>query len=64
MSCEPNPEELEYSIATRQEANRRLAGQLTNRPVIDMSFNCAPLNSDDTQVMFFIENTGLVSAEW
>ena len=64
MSCEPNPEELEYSIATRQEVNRRLAGQLKNRPVIEMNFNAAPMNSDDTQIMIFIENTGFVPADW
>lgn len=64
MSCEPNPEELEYSIATRQEVNRRVVNQFANRPVIDMNFNVAPVDSEDTQVMFFVENTGSVRADW
>ena len=65
MSCEPNPEELEYSIATRQEVNRRVTGgQLGSRPVIEMNFNAAPVNSDDTQIMLFMENTGFVPADW
>jgi hypothetical protein len=64
MSCEPNPEELEYSIATRQEVNRRVAGQLNNRPVLEMNFNAAPVGSDDTQLILFMENTGFVPADW
>jgi hypothetical protein len=63
MGCEPNPEELVYSIATRQEANRRLINQF-NRPIIDMNFIPAPLKSDDTEIIFFMQNTGLVSADW
>lgn len=63
MSCEPNPDELVYSIATRQEANRRLTGQ-NNKPIIEMNFNAAPINSDDTQVILFIENSGLVPTDW
>ena len=40
MSCEPNAEELIYSIATRQEANRRIP----NKPkvMLDFNFNAAP----------------------
>jgi hypothetical protein len=63
MGCEPNPEELIYSIATRQEANRRLA-QRSRGPIIDMNFCAAPINSNDTQVMLFVENTGYVPTEW
>ena len=63
MGCEPNPEELIYSIATRQEANRRPASQ-TTKHFIDLNFNAAPLNSDDTQVVLFVENSGLVATDW
>ena len=63
MSCEPNPEELIYSIATRQEANRRLTSQ-TNKHVIELNFNAAPVNSDDTHVVLFVENSGLVATDW
>lgn len=63
MSCEPNPDELLYSIATRQELNRR-AANLNKRPIIEMNFNAAPLNSDDTEIVLFVENTGLVANEW
>lgn len=63
MSCEPNPDELIYSIATRQEANRRLVHQ-TNRPIIDLNFVQAPLNSDDSQMILFMQNTGQVPADW
>jgi hypothetical protein len=63
MSCEPNPDELVYSIATRQEANRRMVSQY-NRPIIDVNFIQAPLNSDDTQIIFFMQNTGQVAADW
>ena len=64
MSCEPNPEELEYSIATRQEVNRRTTNLFSYRHVVEMNFNVAPINSDDTQIMLFIENTGFVPADW
>ena len=63
MSNEPNPDELVYSIATRQEANRRIGNQF-DKPFIEMNFSAAPLKSEDTQIIFFIENTGFVSAEW
>ena len=63
MSCEPNPEELIYSIATRQEANRRSANQ-NAKQLIELNFNAAPLNSDDTQVVLFVENSGLVATDW
>ena len=63
MNCEPNPDELIYSIATRQEANRRAASQ-NSKPMIDMNFSAAPLNSHDTHVILFIENVGLVATDW
>lgn len=63
MSCEPNPDELMYSIATRQEVNRRSAN-LKTKPMIEMNFNAAPVSSDDTEIVLFIENTGLVPNEW
>lgn len=63
MSLEPNPNELIYSIATRQEINRR-AVNLQNIPLIDMNFNAAPLNSEDAQVILFFENIGTVATEW
>lgn len=63
MSVEPNPNELIYSIATRQEINRR-AVNLHNIPLIDMNFNAAPVNSEDAQVILFFENIGSVATEW
>lgn len=63
MSCEPNPDELIYSIATRQETNRRAINQIS-RPVIDLNFIPAPLKSNDTEVVLFVKNTGLVPADW
>ena len=63
MCCEPNPNELIYSIATRQEVNRRTVNQ-QNIPLIEMNFNAAPVNSEDSQVVLFFENTGLVTTEW
>lgn len=63
MSCEPNPDELIYSIATRQEVNRRIVNQV-NRPLIEMNFNAAPLGSDETQVVLFFENNGYVTTDW
>lgn len=63
MSCEPNAEELIYSIATRQETNRRAINQF-NRPIIDLNFIPAPLNSHDTELVLFMKNTGLVPADW
>jgi hypothetical protein len=63
MNNEPNPDELIYSIATRQEANRRIATQ-HSKPFIEMNFSAAPLKSPDTQIIFFVENVGLVPADW
>lgn len=63
MSLEPNPNELIYSIATRQEVNRRAINQ-QNIPLIEMNFNAAPVNSEDAQVVLFFENTGSVATEW
>lgn len=63
MNCEPNSDELVYSIATRQEANRRITNQL-KRPMIDVNFNAAPLNSNETKVIMFVENTGYVPTDW
>ena len=62
MNCEPNAEELIYSIATRQEANRRI----TNQPkvIVDFHFNAAPVNSPDTEIVIFLENNGVVTTEW
>ncbi len=62
MNNEPNSDELIYSIATRQEANRRQCNM--SKPMIEMNFSAAPSKSEDTRVLFFIENTGTVSAEW
>ena len=64
MSCEPNPDELIYSIATRQEPNKRVTNHHSVRPIIDVNFNSAPLNSDDSQIVLFVENVGLVSSDW
>ena len=63
MNCEPNPDELIYSIATRQEANRRPVSQLA-KPMIDMNFSAAPLHSHDSHVVLFVENVGLVPTNW
>jgi hypothetical protein len=63
MSNEPNPDELIYSIATRQEANRRIGNQ-NSKSFVEMNFSAAPIKSPDTEIIFFIENTGYVSAEW
>lgn len=63
MSCEPNADELVYSIATRQQANRRLANQFT-KPMVEMNFSAAPLNSNDSHIILFVENVGLVPTEW
>lgn len=62
MNCEPNAEELIYSIATRQDANRRII----NKPkvMLDFNFNAAPVHSPDTEIALFIENTGVVPTEW
>jgi hypothetical protein len=62
MNCEPNAEELIYSIATRQDANRRI----TNQPkvIVDFNFNAAPVNSPDTEIALFLENNGVVTTEW
>jgi cilia- and flagella-associated protein 65 len=62
MSCEPNPDELMYSIATRQEANRRLVNN--TKKIIDLNFSSASLNSDNTEIIIFIENSGVVATEW
>jgi hypothetical protein len=64
MSCEPNPDELIYSIATRQEPNKRVTAHDSIRPIIDLNFNAAPLNSDDSQIVLFVENVGLVGSDW
>lgn len=63
MNNEPNAEELVYSIATRQEANRRQCNSNT-KPIIDMNFSAAPAKSENTKVIFFFENVGTVPAEW
>jgi hypothetical protein len=63
MSCEPNADELIYSIATRQLANRRAGNQLV-KPMVEMNFSAAPLNSNETQIILFIENIGLVPTDW
>jgi hypothetical protein len=62
LSCEPNAEELIYSIATRQEANRRIP----NKPkvMLDFNFNAAPTGSPDTEIALFLENNGVVTTEW
>ena len=61
LSCEPNAEELIYSIATRQEANRRIP----NKPkvMLDFNFNAAPTGSPDTEIALFLENNGVVTTE-
>jgi hypothetical protein len=63
MSCEPNADELIYSIATRQQANRRVGNQFS-KPMVDMNFSAAPLNSTESQIILFVENIGLVSTDW
>lgn len=63
MNNEPNADELVYSIATRQEANRR-AKINNSKPIIDMNFSAAPVKSEDTKIIFFFENIGSVPAEW
>lgn len=63
MSCEPNADELIYSIATRQQTNRRLGNQFT-KPMVEMNFSAAPLNSTETHIIIFVENIGLVPTDW
>ena len=63
MSCEPDPHELIYSIATRQEAQKRVISR-HQRPIIDMHFSAAPVHSEDSQVVVFVENVGLVATDW
>lgn len=63
MSCEPNSEELIYSIATRQETNRRAINK-SDRPIIDLNFIPAPLNSIETEIVLFIKNIGSVPTDW
>jgi cilia- and flagella-associated protein 65 len=62
MNCEPNSDELMYSIATRQDAHRRMPN--TPKVVVDFNFNAAPINSPDTEIVLFVKNTGVVSADW
>lgn len=62
MNCEPNSDELMYSIATRQDAHRRIPN--TPKVVVDFNFNAAPINSADTEIVLFVENTGVVPADW
>ena len=63
MSCEPNADELIYSIATRQQANRRVGNQFS-KPMVDLNFSTAPLNSTASQIILFVENIGLVATDW
>ena len=63
MNNEPNPDELVYSIATRQEANHRQCN-IMSKLMVEMNFSAAPCQSEDTKIIFFFENTGTVAAEW
>ena len=62
MNCEPDAGELMYSIATRQDVNRRIVNQ--PKVMLDFNFNAAPLGSADTEIALFLENTGVVPSEW
>lgn len=63
LNNEPNSDELVYSIATRQEANRRQCSN-NSKVIIEMNFGAAPIKSEDTKIIFFVENVGTVPSEW
>lgn len=62
MNCEPNADELMYSISTRQDVHRRIINK--PRVILDFNFNAAPINSFDSEIVLFVKNTGLVPTNW
>jgi hypothetical protein len=62
MNCEPNSDELIYSIATRQDINRRIVHK--PKTIIDFNFGSALLFSANTEIGLLVENTGVLPTDW
>jgi hypothetical protein len=62
MNCEPNSDELIYSIATRQDVNRRIVHK--PKTICDFNFGSALLFSANTEIGLLVENTGVLPTDW